>query len=331
VVSTPRHTWRHLDRVRRPTSPASPSGAGGGHDRPPHPDFRTELAAVPHMAATDLVVDTRSGPHSPSPLQRPHGLDGWGSPFDVVAGRRPRRRHPDHAGVVGTRPRGTEHRLVGGAAARLPDGVEEGLAHGACSPDPTTSRRWSPRSAAPQTLRFRQGRFRTTRARMTVLRAGEWGLACWHASPCGRRGDPPRRLRRDPAGGVLTCTTDLGGARSRCTATHMSHLHPLVTRQYRLLGKSCLPQTGRGSGRRHEPWGPPVNSFFHRRGAGPSPGAPGPLTGPQPARPRADHRALSVDRPGRHPSDPTIGRWWCGSHFPRRAGTTSPRRGSVGP
>ena len=197
------------------------------------------------------------------------GVDGWGSPFDVVAECAALDADilimqeswaPDHGGPS----------TASSVAQQLdyPTVLEEGLAHGRLfAPIPTTSRRWSPRfGQLRKTLRLDRERLRTTagptdRACVT----GEWGLALLARVPVRDVGVIRLgRLRRDPARrAVLTCTTDLGGREVSVYGTHMSHLTHWSPAQYRLLGKK-LPAPDRAAVLAGDMnlWGPPVKSFF---------------------------------------------------------------------
>jgi endonuclease/exonuclease/phosphatase family metal-dependent hydrolase len=197
------------------------------------------------------------------------GVDGWGRPFDVVAGCRsldadvlvlqeswaPSDRTPSTARLVAAE---LGYRVV----------AEEDLARGRLyRPLATPARRWGPR-AAPLRKSFQLDGERWARAAGPPDRPsepGRWGVALLSRVAVGPVSVIPLgKLRRDAARRVvLACTVDLDGGPVQLFGTHMSHITHGSHLQYRRLARELPPVTTAAvlTGDMNL-WGPPVRAYF---------------------------------------------------------------------
>lgn len=184
------------------------------------------------------------------------GVDGWGRPFDVVAGCAA--LDADVLVLQETwTPDGGAPGLAELVAGRLGyERLEVGLAHGRLAhgrladADPGATDRWGPPVRhRHDTLRLdgpRPGRVRSSPERPAT--SGTWGLALLTRVPATRPGCTDLgRLPKDPARrAVLQVTVTVAGRPVTVFGTHMSHLLQRSPVQYRRL-RAVLPTPDRAA------------------------------------------------------------------------------------
>ncbi len=197
------------------------------------------------------------------------GMDGWGRPYDVVAGCRSLDADvlviqeswtPDDGGPS------TAQMVAGALGYEVV--AQVWLAHGKrFGPLPSHSQRWAPwPSQMRKALRLdKENWWSRTGPTHRPFEPGHWGVAMlarvavWDTEVIHLG-----QLRRDPARrAVIKTSTDLGGREVTLFGTHMSHISHGSHAQYRRLGNR-LPHPDHAAVLAGDMnlWGPPVNSYF---------------------------------------------------------------------